>query len=275
MSTIKFGTGIYILREEASRDLFGVMKKLADIGFEGIELLGFFGKEPGDIRRKADELGVKVMSNHINAADFFADPDKVIADHKELGVETLVISWPGNVTHVAGKPEHSDMMKQVAGLCELCVKNGITPLYHNHGWDFDGTPAHFDAVTDHCASAGMQAEPDIGWMAVAGVDPIYYLEKYKDRIPVIHLKDVYFENWNKIGDKEHLPHARGDAARGNFEFRPTGYGVVPNALYAPYYLACRPKWILIDHDLAYDRDPYDDLRLSLEYVKNLLNIANY
>ncbi|GHU76834.1 sugar phosphate isomerase [Clostridia bacterium] len=267
----KLGTGTYIIREDAARDLFAVMEKLAAMGYDGIELLGFSGKKPEDIRAKADSLGITVMGDHVQAKAFLDAPERTIADHLALGVETMVLSWPGDVTRSPWLPEHQAFVSKVAGLCELCLKAGIQPLFHNHGGDFESSPAHFDAVLD--AIPGMAAEPDIGWMVVAGVDPIYYLEKYKDRTPVIHLKDVYFENANLLGDKDHLPLERGDASRGRFEFRPTGYGVVQNALFAPYYLACQPKWILIDHDLAYDRDPYEDLRMSLEYVKGLLKVS--
>ncbi|GHU65521.1 sugar phosphate isomerase [Clostridia bacterium] len=269
--SINLGTGTYIIRDDCAKDLFAVMEKLAAIGYDGIELLGFSGKKPSDIKAKADALGITVMGDHVNAAAFLADPDKTIADHIELGVSTMVISWPGDAPRSPWLPEHQAMTAKIAGLCDRCLAAGIKPLFHNHGGDFDSAPAHYDAVLD--AIPGIGAEPDIGWMAVAGVDPIFYLEKYKARTPVIHLKDVYFENWSLLGDKDHLPHERGDKSRGSFEFRPTGYGVVPNALYAPYYLACKPQWILVDHDLAYDRDPYEDLRISLKYIRGLLNVT--
>jgi sugar phosphate isomerase/epimerase len=268
---IKLGTGTFIAREDAAKDLYAVMERLAGIGYDGIELLGFSGRKPSGIRAKADALGITVMGDHVGAEAFLADPDRTVADHAELGVSTMVIGWPGGVTRSPWRAEHREMIARIAGLCERCLAAGIQPLFHNHGGDFGTVPAHYDAVLD--AIPGMAAEPDIGWMAVAGVDPIYYLEKYKDRTPVIHLKDVYFENWALLGDKDHMPEARGHKERGSFEFRPTGYGVVPNALYAPYYLACRPKWILVDHDMAYDRDPYEDLRMSLEYARGLLKVS--
>ncbi|MDR1262233.1 MAG: sugar phosphate isomerase/epimerase [Oscillospiraceae bacterium] len=271
MSGIKLGTGTYIVREDAARDLFAVMERLAAIGYDGIELLGFNGKKPSAIKAKADALGITVMGDHVSAVSFLADPDRTISDHLELGAETVVISWPGDIPRSPWLPEYQAMTVKIAGLSERLLAEGIQPLFHNHGGDFESAPAHFDAVLD--AIPGMGAEPDIGWMIVAGVDPIFYLEKYRERTPVIHLKDVYFENWSLLGDKDHLPMTRGDKSRGSFEFRPTGYGVAPNALLAPYYLACSPRWILVDHDLAYDRDPYEDLRISLDYVRGLLKIS--
>jgi sugar phosphate isomerase/epimerase len=270
---IRYGTGTYIVRDDCARDLFGVLDKLKAIGFDGVELLGFSGKTPEAIRKHADRIQLTIMGDHVGADAFLRDPKRVLADHVTLGVETMVISWPSDTPRLPGTSAYNALVGQIAGLCEACMRAGITPLFHNHGGDFATTPAHFDSVLDACAHAGMQAEPDIGWMVTAGVDPIFYLEKYKEKTPVLHLKDVFFDNWVRIGDKDHLPLQRGDASRGNFEFRPTGYGVVQNALLAPYYLACGPSWILIDHDCAYERDAYSDLALSLTYAKALVQVT--
>ena len=41
----------------------------------------------------------------------------------------------------------------------------------------------------------------------------------------------------------------------------------------PLCLACRPDWLVMDHDMAYDRDPYGDLKLSLDYTRELLRVT--
>ena len=66
--------------------------------------------------------------------------------------------------------------------------------------------------------------------------------------------------------------ARGGADRGHFEFRPTGYGVLNLPKLMPLCLDCEPAWFVMDHDLAYERDPYEDLKLSLDYTRALLKM---
>jgi sugar phosphate isomerase/epimerase len=46
----------------------------------------------------------------------------------------------------------------------------------------------FDRLVAATASLGF--ELDVGWAVAAGVDPISLLERYGDRIPLVHLKDV-------------------------------------------------------------------------------------
>ena len=43
---MKIGVGTFIVREEAKADLRGTIEKLAGIGYDGVELLGFFGRAP-------------------------------------------------------------------------------------------------------------------------------------------------------------------------------------------------------------------------------------
>jgi len=34
-----------------------------------------------------------------------------------------------------------------------------------------------------------------------------------------------------------------------------------------------PEWVVMDHDCAYERDSYFDLKISLEYFKNLMMVV--
>ena len=40
----------------------------------------------------------------------------------------------------------------------------------------------------------------------------------------------------------------------------------------PLFLSCEPAWFVMDHDLAYERDPSEDLKLSLDYTRALLKM---
>jgi hypothetical protein len=89
---------------------------------------------------------------------------------------------------------------------------------------------------------------------------------------VIHLKDIYAQDFSKIGPRVSHGDARNSAATGYFEFRPTGYGTVNFARLLPYCLDCNPEWLVADHDLAYGRDSFCDLKLSRDYIATLLAI---
>ncbi len=42
MEKIRMASPLYILREACARDLFGVLERLADLGFDGVEFWDFW-----------------------------------------------------------------------------------------------------------------------------------------------------------------------------------------------------------------------------------------
>ena len=260
MKRARYGVGTYILREEASKDLFGVLEKLARIGYDGVELLGFFSKVPSDIRKKMDDLGICALGDHVDFDKFILEPEKVIDDHLEAGCAYITIAHREG-QFVPGTAAFDDMLTGMRRLIKQCLAAGITPQYHNHGWDVRN-PSYVDSLC---------LEPDLGWMVYSSADPADYLRRYKDRCRVIHLKDVYADDYRCV--MKNPGTVRRDPGNGGFEFRPTGYGTVNFSRLMPLCMACNPDWLMVDHDLAYERDPYEDLRISLEYLKALAPIA--
>ncbi|MBR7175322.1 MAG: hypothetical protein IKD50_12955, partial [Clostridia bacterium] len=102
-------------------------------------------------------------------------------------------------------------------------------------------------------------EPDLGWMEIGGYRCKRALEKYADRIEVIHLKDYYRDAFDIS-----LP----------YEFRPTGYGVMDWASILPLCeKKIKPAWYTADHDKAMHGDIYEELKLSLDFIRNAVKFC--
>ena len=127
-----------------------------------------------------------------------------------------------------------------------------------------------DTLLDACED--LRFEPDLGWIFYTGASPEDYLKKYAHRCPVIHLKDVYARDLTLAGNSLCLGTKKADPEKGYFEFRPLGYGMLNLPKLMPACLKCAPEWMVLDHDLAYERDSFMDLKLSLDYTKTLLEI---
>jgi len=70
-------------------------------------------------------------------------------------------------------------------------EHGVELAYHNHAHEFrtvDGRPAfdRFAAASDE----PLKLEVDLGWAAAAGSDPVQFLDRCHDRIPLVHVSDV-------------------------------------------------------------------------------------
>ena len=85
--TIRMASPLYIVRQDCEKDLFAVLRRLAEVGFDGIEFLGFFGHGAKEVRQKLDELGLAALGNHVPYKDLAADPKTVLDFHQEVGCE--------------------------------------------------------------------------------------------------------------------------------------------------------------------------------------------
>ncbi len=249
MENIKIGVGTYIIRDDAKANLNQSLGRLKAIGYEGAELLGFFGTEPIALAVMLKSIDIEALGDHVQVSDFLNNADNVLQDHLTIGCRRITLACSKDQ---AENTPFDTLLEQFSSAARLCKKAGIVPMYHNHDFDMLGEVPFAQRMLD--AVPELAFEPDVGWMVVAGKDPEVYLQKYQNRIQVIHLKDVFLD-------------------KAGFTFRPTGYGCVNTPALMPSILACNPQWLMVDHDYAYDRDSYDDLALSYDYVKTLLQVA--
>ncbi len=273
---MKYAAPLFILRNKCEKDLFAVLAKLKEKGFDGIEFLGFFGHEPQELATKLQELNLQALGNHVDFATFDANPEAVIAAHKTIGCQYITLA--GGLTFPYEEENFNAWVHRVTEIGRMCRSEGVTLLYHNHAKELVHTVhgEHFLMhILNKAPADALALEPDLGWMAIGGATPKDYLLRYKDRCPVLHLKDYYSDLplYKAIpGDVTTFGDKRGNAETGGFEFRPTGYGVMNYPALTKAMLDCKPEWIVLDHDLAYDRDAYADLEISLTFTKNLLGL---
>lgn len=274
MKTIKLAAPLFILRHECEQDLPGVLRKIRALGYDGVEFLGLFGCAPEDIRAVLDEIGLAALGDHVNIDEFYRDIPGVLAARKAIGCRYISVGGMGEDA-MPGGADFPATREKYAAIAQAARAQGITLLYHNHANELEhkaGDIDQLDAILQGIPAEDLQFEPDLGWIAIGGGDPAYYLEKYRDRSPVLHLKDYYASDVSLLGNVQEFQPERGGEERGHFEFRPTGYGVMNYPALMDKCLACNPGWIVADHDLAYGRDNYQDLKISLDYLRNLLLI---
>jgi sugar phosphate isomerase/epimerase len=278
----RLGAPTYILREPAAADLAGVLDRLAGLGFAGVELMGLFGRSPQRVAGLARSAGIAIIGMHV-PGNLLPHPEVVIGEVAAAGARYITFEWPGQ-SNDPRDPGFAPALAVLAERARLALAEGLKPLFHNHDAEFmqpavadksdsaGGQPqAHMlDLILDQVPDIGF--EPDLGWITYAGLDPAGYLRKYGDRCQIVHMKDLWTADLGAAGAKEAPGALRLHPGDSHFEFRPTGFGLVNYPALLNDILVCRPQWLVMDHDLAYNRDPYDDLALSLAYTRRLLSL---
>ena len=185
---------LYTVREPMSADPVGTLQKLREIGFEYVELAGTYGMSAEEFRKVLDDTGLKASGSHAGLDALEGDLGKVIADHKTLGVNLVILPWLSKETYADG---WEAVARRVEPIAEGLADRGIEFAYHNHAFEFEdnGLARFFDT-----ASIRVNAQLDLGWVHYAGENPADWVRKLGSRVTTVHLKDMTDnkEQWDAV-----------------------------------------------------------------------------
>ncbi|GKU80372.1 sugar phosphate isomerase/epimerase [Paenibacillus sp. L3-i20] len=190
MRRIGIGLQLYTLREDTAADFEGTLRKVAEMGYEGVEFAGYGNIEAEAMRDLLHELKLTPIGSHIGLERLESNIDEEISYLKTIGAKYAVCPWiPSELRDAEAWQNHIIAFERYG---KRFSEEGITFAYHNHEFEFevmiDGQFA-FDALYERTSPAFLQIEMDIGWIQYSGIDPIAYINKYSTRLPLLHVKD--------------------------------------------------------------------------------------
>jgi sugar phosphate isomerase/epimerase len=245
--TMHLAVQLYTLRHRLEQDLEGTLAQLAEAGAHEVELAGFYGRTPEQMRAALDAAGLVAVAGHVPLEGFEDSGEGVLAAAEVLGTRTLVLPWvPAPVTAA----EADAMVERIVAVSELVTGGGYGFAYHNHDFEFreldDGTD-----LWSRLMAAELPHEPDVGWLLVAGRDPAAVIEELSGRCPLVHAKDVRHK------------------ADGSWEDVIVGDGDVdwPGVVRAAAAAGAERIVVEMDNPSA---NPVDDVALSLATVRDAL-----
>lgn len=269
MNKMKVGIQVYSVRGDAEKDFYGTMKKLKEMGYDGVELAGLYGIPAEEIRRILDELGLECISAHVPYNELVNDTAGTVAAYNTIGVKFIALPYMGENDRPTS-PNFDQVLENIRKISDECKKYGIVLLYHNHDFEFEKMPDGTYALDYLYKTAGLDVikpEFDTCWIRVAGEDPVEYIHTYKGNCPVVHLKDY-------VGKKSNNMYALiGTDTKAEvteeFRFRPVGYGVqdFPSIIKASE--ECGAIWIIVEQDDSYDTPVIETSKMSREYLKSI------
>jgi sugar phosphate isomerase/epimerase len=186
------GVQLYSVRKEMLADATGTLKQLAKIGYKELESArsdkgNFYGLKPKEIKKIANDLGMKVRSGHVHIDK---DWQRSVDEAAEAGQQYLICSsMPSHGQTIENYQKTADTFNKAA---EDCKKRNLIFGYHNHEEEFEKVNGQvlYDILLDRTDPALVKMEMDLGWLIVTGNDPFKYFEKYPNRFPLWHLKDM-------------------------------------------------------------------------------------
>lgn len=197
------------LGTEMAQDLPGTIRKLREIGFDGIEPMIVLSKKQGMMPKQfwtfellekmlpvLAECGLHIPSTHVGIGFGLVrkNAKQIIEGIHHIyflsGIENYVFS--GMFSNAKDAKKWGILLHEVAeGIRDI----GGQVIYHNHDTEFQEIEADGKKTTAldyffEFAGSEVLLQLDIGWARFAG-DELELAEKYADRIVEIHCKDFY------------------------------------------------------------------------------------
>jgi len=191
---------LYSLREAAEKDFVGVLKKVADIGYQEVQLAGLFGLSPAEFIKIIDDLGLKMTSSHTPWARS-ADLGEVMETASLLRLDKIVCGYgPDDFADLDAIKRSAELTNEMQA---ILAKNGFGLFQHNHAFEFErlGGKLKYEIYAELCPN--VEFELDIFWATNFGAeDAIEMLNLFSDRTGLLHLKDGLLSKSAETGKAE-------------------------------------------------------------------------
>lgn len=247
---LKIGLQLYTLREELEQDFEGTLRKVADLGYAGVEFYDYFGKSEEEIKGLLRETGLTALGAHRPYDAMLNNTEHEISFNLAIGNKNLIIPF---LTEEQRNWE--EVVSNFSIIGEKCKAQGAVFSYHNHEFEFTehyGERTAFDYIFEEVPAELLQVEMDTCWVYHGGYDPVAYINKYAGRLPIIHLKDM-----KKLED-------------GSAETVVLGEGEVALASILEAADAAGVEWAVVEQDFC-RRSPLESIADSMEWIKTYAN----
>lgn len=191
------GLQMYSLRSVCAESLEDGMKLASEMGFKYIEASRNYDATIEEYQALVEKYGLKAVAKNYGL-DMFQSEEKiqeVVREAKILGIKYVGIAW-----YPHKRPFSLETAMEAAEIFnragERLSKDGLTFVYHNHGYEFypweggkDGETL-FDCLIQNTNPEYVTFEMDVLWTIFPGADPAALLKKYPGRFKLMHLKDL-------------------------------------------------------------------------------------
>lgn len=184
----KVALQLYNLRDLTPKDYEGVIRKVAAMGYDGVECAGFNGTTVPAAAKLFKELGLTVVGVH-QPFPVGARKNEILDINATFGCKYMIVAATGrdDVKDMDAIKAHCDIINEASANAK---ERGVPLLIHNH--DHEYAMLNGELIADimvELLDPAVCFELDTYWIKVAGVDPAERVRMMGKRSPVLHIKD--------------------------------------------------------------------------------------
>lgn len=247
----KFAAQLFTVREKLVKGIIPVFQELKKMGWSAVQISALPpGYDPEEVAEGLRETGLKAAGMHISLDRLENDLEGVVKEADLYGTKDIVCPFLPPVYQ-----NEEGYRKVKATLNEIARKLPEYRIsYHNHAFEFETEVDGKDALSyllEPTEDNLILAEIDVYWVKKGGQDPLTFIQPYKNRMPIIHLKDMTDD------EKETFA----EVGTGKIDFIPILQWCEESGV----------EWYAVEQDIC-PGDPYDSLAISLENLMKLKEI---
>jgi len=178
---------LYTVREDLAKDFAAGVRKIAAMGYRGVETAGFPGTTPQAADKLFRDLGLAVPAAH-TPLPLGERQSEVLEAMEAIGCKRIISSLKG---------DQLKTLDQVKRACEtlneanaVAVGRGLTFGLHNHDLEYRLVEGSYPyQVMLKLLDPKIFFEIDTYWVKTAGLDPAAVVKELGPRAPLLHIKD--------------------------------------------------------------------------------------
>jgi sugar phosphate isomerase/epimerase len=242
---------LYTIRDftQTAADFAASLKKISGIGYTAVQVSAIGPIPHQQVKTILDDLNLTICNTHISYDRLWHHLDSVIEQHHLWNCKHVAIGSMPAQYREAGEAGFKRFAEEANKVGEKLRQANLTFSYHNHSFEFVrfGQRTGLDIIYEASDPRYLQAELDTYWVQHGGSDPAAWIRKLKQRMPVVHLKDMVIDD-NK--------QTMAEVGEGNLNW--------PAIL-----AACREaevEWYAVEQDIC-QRNPFESLAISYKNLK--------
>jgi sugar phosphate isomerase/epimerase len=194
MNGLQVALQLYTVRDETQRDFAGTLRRVAALGYEGVEFAGFGELSEQAMNDLLAETGLRAAGAHIGLAELTDERLEASLTYcRAIGCPTIVLPWLAPELRTLEGIQ--TLAPRLNAIGERCRSAGMNFAYHNHDFEFANLNGRtwYDHFADATDPALVKLEVDTYWAAYAGHDPLALLQRLGARVALVHCKDLTTE----------------------------------------------------------------------------------
>ena len=198
MMSYPYALQLYSVRDYLEENTAEGLDLVKEAGFSYVETAGDYHLTAFKLRNLLDASGLVPVGMHVSYEQAVCHTDQIIEQAHTLMTPHVVIAWLGaeRCPDRESWLEAAETMDDAGALLE---KEGLTLCYHNHAHEFQhfGDETIFDLIFNNSDPDNLKIELDMGWASVANADIYAILNRHRNRIPLVHVKDCILPDAGK------------------------------------------------------------------------------